>query len=1167
MPQVPPTPPPTGRLARYHRDLPRLAVLLRGAGLPVGPDRWQNIYDLLLALNAQGRLPQRAADLEYLIAPLLCRSAQELQQFGELFTHWVRDLEPDLRGPEPGTAATTADTDAPPQSPPLPRLGWWLSGLALLFLVLAGTLYWYHLPSQPPPSPPSPAGQVLPPSPDEQVLPPPPDGQVLPLPDSESISSPSPPVDKPVPPTMPPPETKGLTLEPVPPRTPPEQPTLDPVHRARLEALGDLLLILPGCLALVWLLIRWLTWKTVLERRRGDPNDPLTHIGLAAHQDDPLAAPGLQQTLKRLHTPVAVPTRHLDLEATVDRTARHAGLLQPVRRACRRVPELVVLVEQHHVGDQMAGLAGELVDRLHAAGLDLYRYDYRDSPRRLIGHDGRWRPLAAVAGRHTGARLLLIGEPAALIDPFSDAALPWLDAFASWPERGLLVTRRPPERWQAALVAAGFLVAELDSAGIRTLALCLSDRLGERLSNRPAGADPALPGLTLPLPRLLQDARRWTQPVAPAAAEQAGLLSVLIDYLGPDGSRLLTAMAVYPQLHWGLTRLLDLSLFPDPDPVARERRLLKVARLPWSRAGWLPDWLRADLLERLDRGDEHRLRRLYRRLLRPEPGTGTGRLTLPVNLPRAVGPWTRLREWLRQRGWRLDRWLSASRTLSAEHGALNDAIFADVLFGWRLRLLDFVLPRRLLRPYLGGTLRRALLARTALAVILAAGGAWLAGSAWHQWLREAAESRLLARQNAVHAEYRVTIRHRKETAELAQALFETLAANGFDTAIIEAALELPGKDAQSLPPVNRIQWGDPADESIADSIARRLTYLTWGQVPEVTDQLGSVALAGLAQPPEPKALRVLLWTPGTTGSGFTDPLAEPLTPEQIAELTTPPELPPEAPQTQTPDTRETQQAPELLDRTFRDPLQIGGTGPEMVSLPGGSFLMGSPKGEPERDGDEGPQRRVTVRPFAIGRTEARFADYDRFAEATGRKKPDDEGWGRGDRPVINVSWNDARAYAKWLSEQTGHSYRLPSEAEWEYAARAGTSTPFWTGDCIHTDQANYNGNGDYKGCGAKTDVYRRRTVPAGSLPANGFGLHEMAGNVYEWVEDCWHDSYAGAPADGSAWLQAGGGDCARRVLRGGGWVNIPWRLRSAIRNWDTADEANLNVGIRLARTF
>lgn|GEM_PF-1370287 len=164
----------------------------------------------------------------------------------------------------------------------------------------------------------------------------------------------------------------------------------------------------------------------------------------------------------------------------------------------------------------------------------------------------------------------------------------------------------------------------------------------------------------------------------------------------------------------------------------------------------------------------------------------------------------------------------------------------------------------------------------------------------------------------------------------------------------------------------------------------------------MTDQLGSVALAEPAQPPEPKALRVLLWTPGTTGSEFTDPLTEPLAPEQIAELVTPPELPPGALQMQTLDTRETQQAPELLDRTFRDPLWIGGTGPEMVRLLGGSFLIGSPKGEPERDSDEGPPHQVTVRPFAIGRTAVRFVDYERFAEATGREKPNDAGWGRGD---------------------------------------------------------------------------------------------------------------------------------------------------------------------------
>jgi formylglycine-generating enzyme required for sulfatase activity len=255
------------------------------------------------------------------------------------------------------------------------------------------------------------------------------------------------------------------------------------------------------------------------------------------------------------------------------------------------------------------------------------------------------------------------------------------------------------------------------------------------------------------------------------------------------------------------------------------------------------------------------------------------------------------------------------------------------------------------------------------------------------------------------------------------------------------------------------------------------------------------------------------------------------------------------------------QSPQLI----RDELSDGSLGPEMLVLPAGSFLMGSPEDEPERSSDEGPQLRVEVAAFAIGRTEVTFEQYDRFAKSTGRKLPDDAGWGRGRRPVINVSWEDASAYAAWLSDQTRQRYRLPSEAEWEYATRAGTQRPFSTGDCIHTDQANYNGNYDYQACGARSDSYRRKTVPTGSLPANPWGLHEVHGNVWEWVQDCFHDSYKGAPDDGSAWEV--GGDCTLRVVRGGGWISKPENLRSANRTWITTGEAINNLGFRLARTL
>ena len=212
-------------------------------------------------------------------------------------------------------------------------------------------------------------------------------------------------------------------------------------------------------------------------------------------------------------------------------------------------------------------------------------------------------------------------------------------------------------------------------------------------------------------------------------------------------------------------------------------------------------------------------------------------------------------------------------------------------------------------------------------------------------------------------------------------------------------------------------------------------------------------------------------------------------------------------------------AAEALGRpvVFRDRLQSGGEGPELVVIPAGPFLMGSPDSEEERRREEGPQHQVTIsRPFALGRYAVTFDEYDAFCADSDREQPGDEGWGRGSRPVINVSWNDAVAYCAWLSGQTGQAYRLPSEAEWEYACRAGTATPFSTGTCLSTDQANYDGNHPYSGC--PKGQYREETVEVGSLKApNPWGLHDMHGNVWEWVQDSWHDSYRRAPDGGSAW--------------------------------------------------
>ena len=246
---------------------------------------------------------------------------------------------------------------------------------------------------------------------------------------------------------------------------------------------------------------------------------------------------------------------------------------------------------------------------------------------------------------------------------------------------------------------------------------------------------------------------------------------------------------------------------------------------------------------------------------------------------------------------------------------------------------------------------------------------------------------------------------------------------------------------------------------------------------------------------------------------------------------------------------------------FRDCPQC----PEMVVVPAGSFTMGSPSSEKYRRDAEGPQRRVTIgSAFAVGKYEVTFAEWDACASSggCGGYRPSDSGRGRGKRPVINVSWNDAKGYVGWLSRKTGKEYRLLSESEWEYAARAGTTGPFHTGGTISTDQANYNGNYVY-GNGRK-GVYREKTVPVGSFGGNGFGLHDMHGNVWEWVEDCYNESYAGAPSDGSAWES---GNCGGRVLRGGSWYYGPRDLRSASRGWINTGIRYYLIGFRVARTL
>ncbi len=237
---------------------------------------------------------------------------------------------------------------------------------------------------------------------------------------------------------------------------------------------------------------------------------------------------------------------------------------------------------------------------------------------------------------------------------------------------------------------------------------------------------------------------------------------------------------------------------------------------------------------------------------------------------------------------------------------------------------------------------------------------------------------------------------------------------------------------------------------------------------------------------------------------------------------------------------------------------------DMVLIPSGRFEMGSPEDEPERGDSEGPQHLVTVPDFFMGKyqvTQAQWRIVADYPTVNIKLKEDPSNFKGNHLPVEQISWDEAVEFCDRLTAKTGRSYRLPSEAEWEYACRGGTKTPFAFGKTLTTELANYDGNYTY--ADGSEGQYLEKTTPVGTFPANTFGLYDMHGNVYEWCEDHWHRNYDEAPDDGSAWLENSSKPGAERVLRGGSWFGDPWWCRSASRHDLAAGTRNDSIGFRV----
>jgi formylglycine-generating enzyme required for sulfatase activity len=237
---------------------------------------------------------------------------------------------------------------------------------------------------------------------------------------------------------------------------------------------------------------------------------------------------------------------------------------------------------------------------------------------------------------------------------------------------------------------------------------------------------------------------------------------------------------------------------------------------------------------------------------------------------------------------------------------------------------------------------------------------------------------------------------------------------------------------------------------------------------------------------------------------------------------------------------------------------------DMVLIKGGTFTMGSPDDEPERRGNEGPQHEVTLPDFFMGKypvTQEQWRVVVDYPQVQIELKPTPSKFKGVNLPVEQVSWHEAVEFCQRLSAKTGRTYRLPSEAKWEYACRGGTTTPFAFGNTLSPDLANYDGNHSYRN-GPKGD-YREKTTPVRTFPTNAFGLYDMHGNVWEWCEDHWHGDYEDTPIDGSSWLRKGSNLDAARALRGGSWLRDPRWCRSASRSNIAAGSRYFNVGFRV----
>ena len=1096
--------------------LPQLSHLLSQGGLTVGADIWIRIYDLLIAKHHQQNLPENPKDLQWSLSGLIVTNKDQQQQFNTLYKQWLDDIgyaeSPQCQQAEQQKAQKEQEKQQKYQRKN--RSIWKVIALTLALLSVLLVVIYSFLPNPPAKEP---------------------------TPKQETIRTPtsSVPIIK-----------SPIALQFTPIRQdllPKEQVKPTEQQNYLMKLIEQYLPFLPALLLSLWLLAKWLRWQEVLRQQKGDPKDPLSNIVINNSEQTAqlFNSPVLSSALRALHNTVKRPSHHLAIEATANATARAAGYFSPVYQQRAFVPPCILMISYQHGRDQAAGLALLMQQRLVHAGLEVYTYLFQGTPQQLLPLDEqRWVSLEEVTRHYEKANLLLISDPDIYFSNWSGKLHPWVDSISQWQQRALLYTRPPSQTIRETFSKLSLKCAALSSEGLRQISQQFSGVNQQKTSPK---TDVILP----PVLARLNASDCYEEPDKETQTEQ---IQALEYFCNIKDLRLLSLIAAYPELYWVLTQRLESELYANDNVIQREQRLLRLLRLPWLRYGQIPEWLRRYLHQQQTVEQRQQAQEIYLRLFEQaqiEKKEQQHQLQLPFNPKHTKRP-TLLR-WLKL--------LKQANQNANNDSILQDQIFATTLLGKKSLDLDVLLPKTLAQNIPQGRWR-SLYPRVAVVILLSVFLGALVQYSWVQYGKTVAQNywlgdpQLIAQLENTRVDIKIIKPARFNTgAEMQRFEQQKQAAKVLQKALQQQGMKqtinvvIDNKMAIEKPNVvSRIQYNLQTVQ-VAQLIEKQLKHLSWGLAPELintntSEQNIQIQLNRLTQAATSFRDKAHILTAEQKIA-----LAKPITKEQPLAL----------------------QAFTLFSDSIRvqrravqrklEPIPV----PRMIVLPAGEFLAGAPDNESGHETGESPQHRIKIKAFAISQTEITFAQYDAFAKAVKRKKPDDNsGWGRGQRPVINVSWNDARAYVQWLSEQTGQDYRLPSEAEWEYAARAGTSTPFSTGECIHTDLANYDGTATYNDCGAKTDVLLKKTSSVRQLPPNPWGLFEVHGNVWEWVKDCWHDNYDSAPSDGSAWEKK---KCDRRVIRGGGWIDEPKFLRSASRDWSEPNLDSSFMGFRIARAL